>query len=101
MNKTLVKTLRAVTHLKHMLVILTHIQTVLNWLTLGILSLKENVDSFYEYVCVLASHTVDPLIIPPNELREVLIDVKEEMKHNLDLIYHMTQIIIYGPIIPS
>ena len=30
---------------------------------------------------MLASHTVNPLIIPPHELREVLIKVKEKMKH--------------------
>ena len=47
-----------------MMAMLTDIQRFLNWLTLGILGLKENVDSFYEYPHMLASHTVNPLIIP-------------------------------------
>ena len=45
------------------------------------MGLKENVNSFYEYLSVLASHAINPLIIPPHILREVLIKVKEEMKH--------------------
>ena len=48
MNKTLAKTLRAVTNLKYMVAILTDIQTAPNWLTLGILGLKENVDFILE-----------------------------------------------------
>ena len=81
MNKTLVKTLRALTHLKFTVAILTDIQTAIHWLTSGILGLKENMDSFYEYLCMLASHTVNPLIIPPHELRKILIKISEEMKH--------------------
>ena len=81
MNKTLVKILRAVTHLQYTVAIFTDIQTILNWLTLDILGLKENVDSFYEYLHMLASHTINPLIISPHELRQVLIKVKKEMKH--------------------
>ena len=76
MNKTLVRTLRAVIHHKYMVMILTDIQTALNWLILGILGLKENVDSFHEYLCMLASITVNPLTMPPDELRKVLIKVK-------------------------
>ena len=49
------------------------------------MGLKENMDSFYEYLHVLASHTVNPLTIPHCELREALIKVKEEIKHKPSL----------------
>ena len=64
-----------------MVAILTDTQIALNQLTSGILGLKEDLDSFYEYLHALASHTLNPLIIPHYELREVLIKAKEEMKH--------------------
>ena len=46
-----------------MLSLLTDICTTVTQLTSGILSFKESVDSFYEYVCVQASHEVYPLIV--------------------------------------
>ena len=34
------------------------------------ISLKENVESVYEYMHVLASHQVNPLVLPPEELQK-------------------------------
>ena len=36
----------------------------------------------YEYLRVLSSRQVNPLIIPPDSLRKVLVQVKEDMKRN-------------------
>ena len=46
------------------------------------ISLKENVESVYEYMRVLASHQVNPLVVPPEELRKVLVKVKDDMCTN-------------------
>ena len=38
--------------------------------------------SLYEYMRVLSSKQVNPLIIPPDALRGVLAQIKEDMKMN-------------------
>ena len=48
-------------------------------LTLRVISLEQNVTAMYEYL------RVNPLIIPPDSLRKVLAQVKEDMKRNLRL----------------
>ena len=68
-NNTLVKTL------------LTDIHTTVSRLTLGVVSLKEGVESFYEYMWVLANHEINPLVVPPLELQCMLLDIK----HNIHL----------------
>ena len=51
-------------------------------LTLGVISPEQNVSSIYEYLRVLSSRKVNPLIIPPDSLRKVLAQVKGDMKRN-------------------
>ena len=48
---------------------------VLSRLNNGIISLQENVDKIYEYLRTMASHEVNPLVLPP----------EEEMRQNLRL----------------
>ena len=55
---------------------------VLARLNNGIISLQENVDKIYEYLRTMASHEVNPLVLPPESLRKVLKSIKEEMKQN-------------------
>ena len=62
--------------------IVNDIRIVLAKLTLGVMSLEQNVNATYEYVRVLSSRQVNPLIIPPDTLRKVLARVKEDMKRN-------------------
>ena len=47
-------------------------------LTYSVLSLREGTDSFYKYMCILASYEVNPLVVPPSDLRNILLDVKNE-----------------------
>ena len=63
---------------------------VLARLTNGIIGLRENVDKIYEYLRVIASHQVNPMILPPESLRSVLKLIQTEMKQNprLELPYH-------------
>ena len=49
-------------------------------LSLGLMSLQENVNAIYEYMRVLSTRRVNPLIIPPDSLWMGLTQAKEDMK---------------------
>ena len=55
---------------------------VLNRLITGLIVLRNNVERIYKYLNVIASREIDPVMIPPPPLREMLAEVKEEMKQN-------------------
>ena len=81
-NKTLIATLTDVKFLKYTVAIVNDVRINLAKLTLGIMSLEQNVNAIYEYMRVLSSRQVNPLIIPPDALRKVLVKVKEDMNRN-------------------
>ena len=47
---------------------LTDMRMTLVQLSLGLMSLQENVNAIYEYMRVLSTRRVNPLIIPPDSL---------------------------------
>ena len=65
-NKTLVAALSDVEFVKYTVAIVNDIRIVLAKLTLGAMSLEQNVNATYEYMWVLSSRQVNPLIIPPD-----------------------------------
>ena len=81
-NKTLIAALSDVKFLKFSVAIINDIRIILAKLTLGVISLEQNVNVIYEYLSFLSSRQVNPLIIPPYSLRKVLAQVKEDMKRN-------------------
>ena len=81
-NKTLIATLTDVKFLKYTVAIVNDVRINIAKLTLGIMSLEQNVNAIYEYMRVLSSKQVNPLIIPPDALRKVLAKVKEDMNRN-------------------
>ena len=81
-NKTLVAALSDVKFVKYTVAIVNDIRIVLAKLTLGVMSLEQNVNAIYEYMRVLSSRQVNPMIIPPDSLRKVLVRVKKDMKRN-------------------
>ena len=81
-DKTLIATLSDIKFLKYTVVIVNDIRINLAKLTLGIMSLEQNVNAVYEYLRVLSTRQVNPLIIPPDTLRKVLAKVKEDMNRN-------------------
>ena len=81
-NKTLMAALSDVKFVKYSVAIINDIRIILAKLTLGVMSLEQNVNAIYEYLRVLSSRQVNPLIIPPDSLRKVLAHVKEDMKRN-------------------
>ena len=62
--------------------ILHDLGTTTNRLMIGLISIKNNVEKIYEYMRVMATHTVHPALIPPPALRDLLVHVKEKMKEN-------------------
>ena len=81
-SKTLIVALSDVRFVKYSVAIISDIRIILAKLTLGVISLEQNVNSKNEYHRVLSSKQVNPLIIPPDSLRKVLAQVKEDMKRN-------------------
>ena len=82
LNKTLMMVIGETKFIKYTVAILTDMRMTLARLTLGITSLQENVNAIYEYMRVLSTRRVNPLIIPPDSLRQVLAQAKEDMKRN-------------------
>ena len=81
-NKTSIAALSDVKFVKYLVAIINDIRIILAKLTLGVMSLEQNMNAIYEYLRVLSSKQVNPLIVPPDSLRKVLAQVKEDMKRN-------------------
>ena len=64
---------------------------VSNRLITGLIVLRNNVEQIYKYLRVIASQEVDPIMIPPPPLRELLAEAEREMAHNprLELPYNI------------
>ena len=48
----------------------------------AVYALKEDIDALYEYMRVLSTQQLNPLIIPPDMLRYVLEQVKDGIRSN-------------------
>ena len=81
-NKTLIAALSDVKFVKYSVAIINDIKIILAKLTLEVMSLEQDVNAIYVYLRVLSSRQVNPLIIPPDSLRKVLVQVKEDMERN-------------------
>ena len=81
-NKTLVAALSSVKFIKYTVAIVNDIRIELAKLTLGVMSLEQNVNMIYEYMRPLSVRQVNPLVIPPDSLRKVLTRVKDDMERN-------------------
>ena len=81
-NKTIIATLGDIKFLKYTVAIVNGIRINLAKLTLGIMTLEQNVNAVYKYLRVLSTRQVNPLIIPPDTLRKVLAKVKEDVNRN-------------------
>ena len=55
---------------------------VVNRLITGLIVLRNNVEKIFRYLSVMASQEVNPVMIPPPPLRELLATIQEEMKQN-------------------
>ena len=64
--------------IRYTIAIITDIRIILAKLTLGVMGLQQNVNAIYEYLRVLSSKQVNPLLIPPDALRGVLAHIKDQ-----------------------
>ena len=64
--KILIAALSDVKFVKYLVAIINDVGIILAKLTLGVMSLEQNVNAIYEYLRVLSSKQVNPLIIPPD-----------------------------------
>ena len=60
-------------------------QLHINHLYTAIYALKEDIDALYEYMRVLSTQQLNPLIIPPDILHQVLDQVKDGIRSNARL----------------
>ena len=81
-NKTIIATLGDIKFVKYTVAIINDIRINLAKLTLGIMTLDQNGNAVYEYLRVLSTRQVNPLIIPPDTLQKVLAKVKKDMNRN-------------------
>ena len=81
-NQSLMVTMKAVQFLRYTVIVITDVRIILSKLTLGVMGLQQNVTAIYEYLRVLSSKQVNPLLIPPDALRGVLAHIKDDMKRN-------------------
>ena len=82
LNQTLIAALEDAKFIKYTVAVITDIRIILTKLTLGVIGLQQNVNAIYEYLRVLSSKQVNPLIIPPDALRKVLAHIKDDMRRN-------------------
>ena len=68
LNKTMMAVIGETKYIKFTVAVLTDMRTTLAQLSLGLMSLQENVNAIYEYMRVLSTRRVNPLIIPPDSL---------------------------------
>ena len=82
LNKMMMAVIGETKLIKFTVAALTDMRMTLAQLSLGLISLQENINAIYEYMRVLSTRRVNPLIIPPDSLQMVLAHAKEDMKRN-------------------
>ena len=85
LNKTMMAVIGETNFIKFTVATLTDMRMTLAQLSLGLMSLQENVNAIYKYMRVLSTRRVNPLIIPPDSLQMVSAQAKEDMKRNTQL----------------
>ena len=68
LNKTMMAIIGETKFIKFTVAILTDMRMTLAQLSLGVMSLQENVNALYAYMRVSSTRRVNPLIIPPDSL---------------------------------
>ena len=68
LNKTMMAVIGEKKFIKFTVAALTDMRMTLTQLSLGLMSLQENVNAIYKYMRVLSTRRVNPLIIPPDSL---------------------------------
>ena len=70
-NHTLIETMSEIKFVKYTIMVLTDARAALARLAIGLITLQQNVEGIYEYMRVLATYTVNSVMLPPDALRRV------------------------------
>ena len=65
--------------------LVSHMQMRINWIYTAIYALKEDIDSLFEYMSLLATQQLNPMVMPPDMLRKILEQVQEVIWANAQL----------------
>ena len=85
LNKTLQSVMVQLSYFRYETNLIDHMQLCINHIYTAVYALKEDIDALYEYMRVLSTQQLNPLIIPPDMLRYVLEQVKDGIQSNAQL----------------
>ena len=77
LNKTLQSIMVQLSYFRYESNLIDHMQLQINCIYTAVYVLKEDINALYEYMRVLSTQQLNPLIIPPDILRYVLEQVKD------------------------
>ena len=85
MNKTIQDIMMGINFLQYESNMMAYFQARVLRLNSSLYALKGDVDSLYEYMGVLATQELNPLIIPPDILRKILDKIMEDIESHVIL----------------
>ena len=85
LNKTLQSVMVQLSYFHYETNLINHMQLCINCIYTAIYAPKEDIDALYEYMRVLSTQQLNPLIIPPDMLHYVLEQVKDGIRSNAPL----------------
>ena len=85
LNRTLQNIMVEISYFRYENNLMDNMQMRINCIYTAVYALKEDIDSLYEYMRMLSTQQLNPLIMPPDILQEVLNQVMEGMQSNTRL----------------
>ena len=85
LNKTLQSVMVQLSYFCYETNLIDHMQLRINRIYTAVYALKEDINALYEYMRVLSTQQLNPLIIPPDMLHYVLEQVKDGIQSNARL----------------
>ena len=82
LNKTLQSVMVQLSYFRYETNLIDHMQLHINRIYTAVYALKEDIDALYEYMRVLSTQQLNPLIIPPDMLHYILEQFKDGIRSN-------------------
>ena len=82
LNKTIQSIMVQLSYFRYKSNLIDHMQLCINRIYTTVYALKEDIDALYEYMRVLTTQQLNPLIIPPDILHYVLEQVMDGIWSN-------------------
>ena len=78
-EETLKDIMNTLSHIQYEMDVIDHIQLRMTRLYTSLFGLQNNADTIFDYLRVLASHSINPMVIPPEILRQMLKEVQVQI----------------------